>query len=110
MPIRLHPLLRLVSGTTLYAYIAINNRERRTASVNAGFPVSSLGQIPPKLLDHLRPCIHDKHYSLGTKEPNVYWIRYFIRFHSLRHPMKMGAAKVKAFLSYLTNHCHRGRR
>ena len=61
------------------------------------------GSKPPKLLDQVRRCIRDKHYSLRTEEAYVYWIRWYIRFHGLRHPMDMGAAEVKAFLSYLTN-------
>lgn len=58
---------------------------------------------PPKLLDQVKRCIRDKHYSLRTEEAYVYWIRWFIRFHALRHPLDMGATEVKAFLSYLTN-------
>lgn len=56
---------------------------------------------PPKLLDQLKRCIRDKHYSLRTEEVYVYWARWFIRFHGLRHPAEMGATEVKAFLSYL---------
>ena len=57
----------------------------------------------PKLLSRVKNCIRDKHYSLRTEEAYVYWIRWYIRFHGLKHPLEMGAAKVKAFLSYLTN-------
>jgi integron integrase len=55
------------------------------------------------LLSRVKNCIRDKHYSLRTEEAYVYWIRWYIRFHGLRHPLEMGAAEVKAFLSYLTN-------
>ncbi|RJG02187.1 integron integrase [Noviherbaspirillum sedimenti] len=61
---------------------------------------------PPKLLDYLKRCLRDKHYSLRTEEVYVYWARWFIRFHGLRHPAEMGAAEVKAFLSYLANERH----
>ena len=61
---------------------------------------------PPKLLDLVKRCIRDRHYSLRTEEAYVYWIRWYIRFHGLRHPIDMGAAEVKAFLSYLTNERH----
>ena len=57
----------------------------------------------PKLLSRVKNCIRDKHYSLRTEEAYVYWIRWFIRFHGLRHPLEMGAAEVKSFLSFLTN-------
>jgi integron integrase len=71
--------------------------------VDAAHPISALHSKPPKLLDQVRRCIRDKHYSLRTEEAYVYWIRWYIRFHKLKHPMDMGAAEVKAFLSYLTN-------
>lgn len=62
--------------------------------------------LKPKLLDQLRRCIRDKYYSLRTEEVYVYWARWFIRFHGLRHPAEMGATEVKAFLSYLSNERH----
>jgi integrase len=49
---------------------------------------------PPKLLDQLRRSIRDKHYSLRTERIYVYWARWYIRFHGLRHPAEMGAAKI----------------
>lgn len=58
---------------------------------------------PPKLLDQLRRCSRDKHYSLRTEDAYVYRARRLIRFHGLRHPAEMGAAGVQAFLSYLEN-------
>lgn len=71
--------------------------------MDATRPASSLTSQPPKLLDQVRRCIRDKHYSLRTEQAYVYWIRWYIRFHKLKHPMDMGAAEIKAFLSYLTN-------
>lgn len=58
---------------------------------------------PLRLLDQVKRCIRDKHYSARTEEAYVYWIRWYIRFHNRRHPIDMGAAEVKQFLSYLTN-------
>ena len=58
---------------------------------------------PPKLLDQLRRCIRDKHYSLRTERVYVYWARWYIRFHGLRHPMEMGAPEIQTFLPYLAN-------
>ncbi len=56
---------------------------------------------PPKLLDSVRQAIRYRHYSLKTEKAYVYWIRFFIRFHGLRHPKEMGAVEVTAFLSHL---------
>lgn len=58
---------------------------------------------PPKLLDQLRRYIRDKHYSLRTERVYIFWARWYIRFHGLRHPAHMGAPEIQAFLSYLAN-------
>ena len=55
----------------------------------------------PKLLDQLRHQIRRLHYSIRTEQAYVYWVRWFIRFHGLRHPREMGAPEVEAFLTYL---------
>jgi hypothetical protein len=41
------------------------------------------------------------HYSVQTEKSYWYRIRYFIRFHQLRHPLELGGADVDAFLSWL---------
>lgn len=56
-----------------------------------------------RLLDQLRERIRYAHYSLRTEKTYVYWVRFFIRFHRLRHPKEMGAPEVQAFLSFLAN-------
>nr|WP_277036339.1 phage integrase N-terminal SAM-like domain-containing protein [Caballeronia mineralivorans] len=49
---------------------------------------------PPRLLNQLRRCISDNHYSLRTERAYVYWARWYIRFHGLRHPAEMGGAEI----------------
>lgn len=56
-----------------------------------------------RLLDQLRERIRYAHYSIRTEKTYVYWARFFIRFHRLRHPKEMGAPEVQAFLSFLAN-------
>jgi integron integrase len=56
---------------------------------------------PPRLLDQLRHAIRARHYSLRTEKAYVYWVRYFIRFHQLRHPRDLDEADVSRFLGYL---------
>lgn len=58
---------------------------------------------PPKLLEQVKRCIRDKHYSHRTEEAYVYWIRWYSCFHGVRHPIDMAEKEVQAFLSYLTN-------
>jgi integrase len=56
---------------------------------------------PPRLLDQVRELIRIRHYSIGTEQAYVQWIRRFILFHGKRHPTEMGAEEVTAFLSDL---------
>jgi integron integrase len=93
-------LLDKHSSHILAFYTVLTNREIRLSRLySMTTPVSK----PPKLLDQVKRCIRDKHYSLRTEEAYIYWIRWFIRFHKLRHPAEMGASEVKLFLSYLSN-------
>jgi integron integrase len=55
----------------------------------------------PRLLDQLRESIRYKHYSVRTEQAYVYWVRWFIRFHGLKHPREMSAPEAEAFLRYL---------
>jgi integron integrase len=56
-----------------------------------------------RLLDQLRERIRYAHYSLRPERTYVYWARYFIRFHGVRHPQDLGAPEIEAFLSHLAN-------
>ena len=55
----------------------------------------------PRLMDQVRRLMRTKRYSPRTIKTYLYWIRYFIRFHGMRHPAEMGAGEVRAFLSWL---------
>ena len=70
-------------------------------------PVNSADENRPplrsvRLLDQVRERIRYRHYSLSTEKVYLYWVRFFIRFHGVRHPREMGATEVEAFLSWLT--------
>lgn len=43
------------------------------------------------------------HYSLNTEKTYLYWIRWYIRFHGLRHLREMGQPEVEAFLTMLAD-------
>jgi len=64
-------------------------------------PVKSDTPKAPRLLDQVRERICVLHYSRSTEKTYLYWIRFYIHFHGLRHPRDMGAAEVEAFLSHL---------
>ena len=63
------------------------------------------GSSPPlqsrRLLDQVRERARYPHDSLSTEKAYVYWVRWFVRFHNLRHPRDMGDIEVKAFLTML---------
>lgn len=67
-----------------------------------------LPRTPPapqstRLLDQVRERARYLHYSLRTEKAYVYWVRFFVRWHGLRHPRDMGAPQVQAFLTMLAN-------
>lgn len=55
----------------------------------------------PNLLDQLRNAIRLKHYPLSTEAAYVSWTKRYILFHHKRHPNKMDARYIQAFLTYL---------
>ena len=68
-------------------------------------PPSENGAIEPapepRLLLQVRDAIRLRHYSLRTERTYLHWIRRYIRFNGMRHPRKLGAPNVTAFLSAL---------
>jgi integron integrase len=55
----------------------------------------------PKLLDRVRSAIRARHYSPRTEKVYVSWVRRFVIHHGKRHPERLGADEIRAFLSYL---------
>ena len=54
-----------------------------------------------RLLDQVRERARYLHYSLSTEKVYLYWVRFFIRWHGVRHPRDMGPREVEAFLTML---------
>lgn len=61
-------------------------------------------QPQPRLRDQVRAVIRVNRYSVRTEKSYWYWIRFFIRFHQMRHPRDMGAIEVNEFLTWLAVH------
>jgi len=57
--------------------------------------------LSARLLDQVRERARYLHYSLSTEKAYLYWVRFFIRWHQLKHPRDMGAAEVESFLTML---------
>ena len=56
-----------------------------------------------RMLDQLRERLRYMHYSLQTEKSYAYWVRWYIRWHGVRHPKDMGGKEVEALLSMLAN-------
>ena len=56
----------------------------------------------PKFLDLLRAHIRKEGLAYTTEKTYLLWVRRFINFHHKKHPVKMGAIEVEAFLNYLS--------
>src|ERR1044072_2923286 len=55
----------------------------------------------PKLLPTCRNALRTAHYSPRTEAAYLGWVRRFVRFHELRHPLQMGEREVAAYLTHL---------
>ena len=62
---------------------------------------SQLHPQPQRLLGRMREALRVRHYSIRTERAYVDWVRRFIRFHDRRHPARLGAVEVQAFLTHL---------
>jgi integron integrase len=57
----------------------------------------------PKLLDQVRSCIRLKHYSYKTEQTYTQWIKRYVVFHKMSHPLEVGPDGLRPFLSHLAN-------
>ena len=66
------------------------------------YPGHALGATPkPKLLDRLREALRSRHYSRRTEETYCHWVKRFIYFHNVRHPIDMAEPEINAYLTHL---------
>jgi integron integrase len=55
----------------------------------------------PKLMDRLREALRSRHYSRCTEQAYCLWVKRFIFFHNVRHPVEMAEPEINAFLTHL---------
>lgn len=53
------------------------------------------------LLQRTRETLRRKHYALKTERAYLRWIRRYIFFHGVRHPVHLGIKELEQFLTYL---------
>jgi integron integrase len=59
-----------------------------------------------KLMDCVREAIRARHYSPRTENTYCGWIKKYIFFHKLRHPLEMGEREINGFLTHLAVNEH----
>ncbi len=57
--------------------------------------------VKPKLLDCLREALRSRHYSRRTEQTYCHWVKRFIFFHHVRHPVEIAEPEINAFLTHL---------
>lgn len=62
---------------------------------------SELPQREGKLLPRVRRALRARHYSPRTEQAYLGWIKRFVKFHGMRHPVEMGPEEIERFLSSL---------
>ena len=55
----------------------------------------------PKLLDDVRTVCRLRHMSIRTEQAYVYWIKRYVQFHGIKHPLSLDESHVRDFLSSL---------
>lgn len=55
----------------------------------------------PKLLDQYRQALRARHYSKRTEATYCTWVKRFVFFHNVRHPVEMAEKEINAFLTHL---------
>jgi integron integrase len=58
-------------------------------------------RLAPKLLVQVRDALRSRHYSKRTEDTYVVWIKRYIFFHNVRHPVEMAEKEVNQFLTHL---------
>lgn len=52
-------------------------------------------------MHRMTSALRARHYSLRTEEAYLEWVRRFIHFHRMRHPLEMGEPEINEFLTHL---------
>jgi integron integrase len=73
----------------------LSNLPSRYPRITAAFPQK------PKLLDRLQEALRSRHYSRRTEQTYSHWVKRFIYFHNVRHPMDMAEPEINAYLTHL---------
>lgn len=56
---------------------------------------------PPRLIPLVKSRLRLRHMSLRTEQAYLAWIRRYIKYHGLIHPLELGEAHIVKYLSYI---------
>ncbi len=70
------------------------------ARAPAGLPEIAVRR-PPKLMERMTTALRARHYSPRTVTSYVHWVRRYIYFHKLRHPLELAEPEINTFLTHL---------
>ncbi len=56
-----------------------------------------------EFINSIRQNLRMRGYSLRTEKVYLYWVKDYIRYHNLQHPVHLTSQDVVAYLSYLAN-------
>ena len=54
-----------------------------------------------EFIKKIRSVMRLKQLALKTEDTYIEWIKRFIRFHKMAHPISMGKKEIEEFLTYL---------
>jgi integron integrase len=57
--------------------------------------------VAERLVAQIRRAIRARHYSRRTEQAYVRWVRAYVRYHRMRHPLELGEDEVTRFLTDL---------
>lgn len=59
---------------------------------------------PGKLVEAVHMTCRRKNFAASTERTYLQWIKRFIRFNDLQHPIDLGAEEIRDFLTHLATH------
>ncbi len=76
-------------------------RIRNRRDTNRPTNLSNIAESPrrPKLMDTLRQILRARHYSRGTEQTYCLWVKRYIFYHNIKHPVDMAEPEINAFLT-----------
>ncbi len=83
-----------MTGTRAPLKIVPTHRTTSSGKMGGVLPADTPAPPKPKLLDQLRESLRSRHYSRRTEQTYCQWVKRFIFFHHVRHPVEMAEPEM----------------